>query len=274
MQQIAMVDKRFLDLAARAALRAAGHVEPNPMVGAVIVKEGKPIGIGHHLRFGGPHAEPLALADCASRGHDPRGGTLYVTLEPCSGYGKQPPCTLAVLGAGIKEVVFARADPNPLKAGGAAQLESLGVKSRLSPASPLASSLSDAFVTRLHHGRPLVIAKWAQTIDGRVATRAGDSKWISSSASRCAVHRLRARVDVVLTGSGTIIADDPMLTGRDIYLARRRAVRVIVDSTLRTPLESQIIRTALSIAEWPVWVYCAARVLESPEGLARAGALR
>lgn len=249
----------MLTLAARAAMRAAGDVEPNPMVGAVLVREGRIIGIGHHRRFGDLHAEREALRDCASRGESPRGATLYCTLEPCGHHGKQPPCTEAVLEAGIARVVAARADPNPVSGGGAERLRAAGIAIEFDASSAAAVGLGEPFAKRIATGMPYVIAKWAQTIDGRIATRKGDSKWISNIHSRRRVHRLRARVDAIITGVGTVLADDPMLTARGVRRVRRTAKRVILDSLLRTPAESAIVRSA---GEVPTIIVCAASALE------------
>jgi diaminohydroxyphosphoribosylaminopyrimidine deaminase/5-amino-6-(5-phosphoribosylamino)uracil reductase len=245
-------DRRHLDLAARLALRGLGRVEPNPLVGCFIVRDGRVIGMGHHRRFGGPHAEIDAINDCLRRGQTPRGATVYVTLEPCNGTGRNPPCAGRLIELGVGEVVYACADPNPLKAGGADALRAAGIAARLSDASPAASALAAPFLLRMREGRPWVIAKWAQTIDGRIATRTGESKWISNEASRRRVHRLRARVDAVLTGIGTVIADDPMLTARGVVL-RRTAARVVVDTDLDLAPETLLARTAREV---PTIVAC------------------
>ncbi|MFI4882116.1 MAG: bifunctional diaminohydroxyphosphoribosylaminopyrimidine deaminase/5-amino-6-(5-phosphoribosylamino)uracil reductase RibD, partial [Phycisphaerales bacterium JB064] len=196
-------DKHYLDMAARLALLGLGRVEPNPMVGCVIVRDGRVLGAGAHRVFGQPHAERRAIEDAKCKGHDLRGATAYVTLEPCAHTGKQPPCTDALLEAGIAQVVYAAADPHPDARGGASVLESASVRVRQSNASQLATAVSAPFRQRVLEGRPWVIAKWAQTLDGRIATRAGDSQWISSRASRRRVHALRGRVDAILTGMGT-----------------------------------------------------------------------
>ena len=245
--------KRMLDLAARHALRAAGDVEPNPLVGCVIARSEQVLGIGHHRKFGGLHAEREALASCKRQGYEPRGASAYVTLEPCNGQGKQPACVDALLEAGIAHVVYAVADPNPAKSGGAARLSSHGVSVEYSRESPLACSLAQPFLRRLATGRPWVIAKWAQSIDGRVATRTGESKWISNPRSRVRVHRLRARVDAMLTGMGTILSDDPMLNARDVRRVRRLARRVVVDGGLDIPPGCAIVNTA---SEIPTIVAC------------------
>jgi diaminohydroxyphosphoribosylaminopyrimidine deaminase/5-amino-6-(5-phosphoribosylamino)uracil reductase len=240
-------DRQMLDLAARVACRAEGYVGENPMVGAVLVREGQVIGLGHHRRFGGVHAERDAIDDCRRRGSDPRGATMYVTLEPCSHTGKQPPCTELIVREKIAEVVCARKDPNPVAAGGAEKLRAAGVSIRFTNVSAAASSLSDAFVKRVTTGLPWVIAKWAQTIDGRIATRSGESKWISSDRSRRRVHKLRARVDAVLTGMGTVLADNPLLTARDVRKVRSRAIRVVADSDLDIPEDSALVKTAREV---------------------------
>ncbi len=251
----------MLDLAARVALRGAGRVEPNPMVGAVVVRDGRVIGLGHHRVYGALHAEREAIASCLAQGNDPRGATVYCTLEPCCHTGKQPPCTEALIERGIARVVYARPDPHEVSGGGRAVLRAAGIEAELSGASESAARLSDPFVMRVQRGRPWIIVKWAQTIDGRIATRTGESQWISSARSRARVHRLRGRVDAVLTGSGTVLADDPMLTARGVRV-RRIAKRVVVDSSLKTPLDSKLVRTA---REFPTLIVCAAD-LAAPSG--------
>jgi len=253
-------DQRFLDMAARAAMRAAGDVEPNPMVGAVIVKAGEVIGIGHHRRFGGLHAEREALADCARRGNDPAGSTVYCTLEPCVHHGKQPPCCDALIEAKVCEVVFARSDPAEVSAGGVRALEAGGIGARLSDASPMATRLSDPFIYRVQTGLPWVIAKWAQTIDGRIATRTGESQWISGAQSRRRVHKMRARMDAILTGLGTVMTDDPMLTARGVRRLRRACRRIVLDRDLDISDDRQIVRTA---NDTPTSIVCSKDLLVS-----------
>ncbi len=258
-------DKVYLDMAARAALRAAGDVEPNPLVGCVLAdSSGVVIGVGHHRRFGGPHAEREALESCRRQGFDARGATAYVTLEPCNGAGKQPACVDALLEAGVARVVYAAPDPSPIKGGGARRLAAAGVEVIRSDASALAVGLSEPWALRERLSRPWVIAKWAQTLDGRVATRSGESRWISCDASRRRVHRLRARVDALLTGLGTVVADDPHLTARGVRRRRRIAMRVVVDSDLDIPSNCRLVTTAREI---PTVVACAQELLGS--GIAR-----
>lgn len=236
--------RRMLDRAARAAWRASGDTDPNPLVGCVIARGDEVIGIGHHRRFGSLHAEREALADCAQRGTDPRGATLYCTLEPCCHHGKQPPCTDAVIASGIASVVYARRDPGEASGGGAALLERAGVDTVCSDASVLATRLSDPFVHRVRTGRPWVTAKWAQTIDGRIATRTGQSQWITGPLMRSRVHHARARVDAVLVGLGTVLSDDPALTARGVPRVRRTATRVVLDTHGRLPSDTALVRTA------------------------------
>ncbi len=259
----------WLTLAARIACRAAGRVEPNPMVGAVIVRDGRLIGMGHHRRFGGLHAEREALANCIARGEDPRGATVYCTLEPCRHVGKQPPCTDALIAARVAGVVYARADPGHASGGGADVLCAAGIPCDLCPHAPNATRLSDPFVHRVTTGLPWVIAKWAQTIDGRIATRSGESKWISAPRSRARVHRLRARVDAVLTGIGTVRADDPLLTARGVR-TRRVASRVVVDADLDTPTDAALVRTARDV---PTIVACSKDLLSAGIAAAKKDAL-
>src|ERR1043165_1863391 len=223
-----------------------GCVEPHPMVGAVIVRDGRVIGMGHHRRFGGPHAEREALADCRGGGGGARGATVYVTLEPCCHHGKTPPCTEAVIEAGISRVIAARPDPNPVSGGGAGVLRRAGIEVEFSDASGCAVRISDPFVKRITTGLPWVIAKWAQFEDGRMVTRPGEPRWISSELCRRRVHRLRGRVDAIVTGIGTVLADDPLLTVRGVK-ARRQPIRVVLDPSLRTPPTSALVRTAREV---------------------------
>ncbi|CAN5728395.1 bifunctional diaminohydroxyphosphoribosylaminopyrimidine deaminase/5-amino-6-(5-phosphoribosylamino)uracil reductase RibD [soil metagenome] len=231
-------DRTLLDLAARAASRSFGLAAPHHLVGTVLTRPGpepalqRVLAIGHHRRFGGPHAEPDAFNAARTARRDVRGATMHVTLEPCNHTGKQPPCVDAIIAAGIARVVIAQRDPNPIAAGGAVRLRAAGVAVEFSSASTNALALSAPFLHRLATPLPWVIAKWAQTIDGRIATAAGDSQWISGPRARRRVHRLRAGVDAIITGTGTLIADDPRLTARDVPL-RKAALRVLVDRDLK-----------------------------------------
>src|SRR4051812_23834313 len=229
------------------AERGRGAVEPNPMVGAVVVRDGLAVGIGHHARFGGPHAEVAALA---AAGPAARGATLYVTLEPCCHHGKTPPCTGAILAAGPARVVAAMPDPFPRVAGGGlARLREAGLEVVVGVESAAARRLNAPYLKRLATGLPYVIAKWAMTLDGKTAAASGDSRWISGPRSRALVHELRGRVDGIVVGIGTALADDPDLTARPA--GPRRATRIVLDSAARLPIGSRLARTAREV---PVWV--------------------
>ena len=236
---------RALELAAR----RRGDVEPNPMVGCVLLKEGRVIGEGAHERFGRAHAERNAIAAAQAAGEDPAGATAVVTLEPCSHTGKQPPCTDALIGAGIARVVAAMEDPDPRVAGsGFVQLRDRGVACEVGLLEAEARELNAPFIRRVNTGLPWLILKWAQTLDGRIATRTGHSRWISNAESRRDVHRLRARCDAVLTGVGTVLADDPALTvrlpegeQRDWHRRHPEPLRVVLDRTGRTPADAAML---------------------------------
>lgn len=251
------------------AAQGQGAVEPNPMVGCVIVRDGEIVGEGFHEQFGGPHAEVNALAVA---GDLATGATVYVSLEPCSHQGKTPPCTQALIRAGVKRVVAAVQDPFPEVSGrGIAELQSAGIECEVGVAAADANWLLAPYRKLIKTGRPWVIAKWAMTLDGKLATRTGDSKWISSEASRAVVHQLRGRMDAIIVGSGTARADDPLLTARTAHPAdvRRTAVRVVVDSAATLSPESRLAQTAADI---PVLVAAAGDALqESCQRLTRAG---
>ena len=236
------------------ALAAAGRgaVEPNPMVGAVVLDpDGRVAGEGWHAKFGGPHAEVVALA---AAGDAARDGTLYVTLEPCCHHGKTPPCTDAVLRAGVRRVVAAMADPFPKVAGGGVRLlREAGVEVTVGVCEAEAEALNAPYLTLVRAGRPWVVAKWAMTLDGRTAARTGDSKWISGEESRRKVHELRGRVDAVVVGRGTVAADDPLLTARPP--GPRTAARVVLARSGELPERCQLRATAREV---PVLVLTAA----------------
>lgn len=214
---------RALDLAAR----GRGFVEPNPLVGALVVRDGHIVGEGWHERFGQAHAEVHALNRAGDRA---RGATLYVTLEPCCHFGKTPPCTEAVLRAGVRRVVFAMLDPFPQVAGqGAARLRAAGIVVEVGVGEAQARRLNAPYLKRLRTGRPWVHAKWAMTLDGKIATRTGQSKWITGEAARARVHELRGRMDAIVVGKGTLLADDPLLTARPP--GPRTPVRVVLTTT-------------------------------------------
>jgi len=242
-----MTDQDWMTLALIEASRGRGAVEPNPMVGAVVVADGELVGVGHHERFGGPHAEVVALADAGERA---RGATLYVTLEPCCHFGKTPPCTDAVLRAGIARVVAAHRDPFPqVDGGGLNLLRAAGVKVAVEVQGDAARDLNAPYLKRVLLGTPFVTAKWAMTLDGRTAAGSGDSRWISNSRSRALVHEVRGRMDAILVGVGTALADDPELTPRPP--GPRLPARVVLDSRGRLPTNGKLARTAREV---PVWV--------------------
>jgi diaminohydroxyphosphoribosylaminopyrimidine deaminase/5-amino-6-(5-phosphoribosylamino)uracil reductase len=230
----------WMRAAARLAVRGHGLVEPNPMVGCVVLDaRGALAGWGLHRRLGGPHAEVEALRRAGTKA---RGGTAVVTLEPCAHVGRTPPCVDALRHAGVARVVHGGADPNPQAAGGGERLRGDGVEV-IELACRETAELNAPFFKRVRTGLPWVIAKWAQTIDGCVATRSHDSKWISGERSRRMVHRERGRVDAILTGIGTVMHDDPQLTARGVR-RRRDAIRVVIDPRLELPLTAALARTA------------------------------
>jgi diaminohydroxyphosphoribosylaminopyrimidine deaminase / 5-amino-6-(5-phosphoribosylamino)uracil reductase len=222
-----------MERALRLARRGLGGTSPNPLVGAVVVQAGRIVGEGYHRRAGEAHAERLALERA---GKLARGGTLYVTLEPCHHTGRTPPCTEAVLTAGIRKVVYALADPNPHVPGGGGEfLRSRGLEVAYGLLEDQSRELNEVFVKWVTTGLPFVYLKAAMSLDGRIATRTGDSRWISNETSRVWVHRLRSRVDGILAGIGTVLADDPLLTPRLPGRRQRSPLRIIVDPHLKTP---------------------------------------
>jgi diaminohydroxyphosphoribosylaminopyrimidine deaminase / 5-amino-6-(5-phosphoribosylamino)uracil reductase len=260
--------RRALDL----AQGGRGRVSPNPMVGAVLVREGDVIGEGFHAELGGLHAERAAIEDSRARGEDPAGSTIYVTLEPCAHTGRQPPCTEAILEAGISRVVYASEDPTEKASGrGPGMLRDGGVEVELAggPEAAAARLLNQPFRKRARTGRPLVTYKAAMSLDGRVASPTGDSRWISSTESRELVHRWREECDAVAVGIGTALADDPLLTAR-LEESSRQPGRVVFDSQARLPIDSAL---ANSVEEAPLLVICAPEAPSARrDGLERAGA--
>ena len=235
-----MNDADYMGLALELARRGMGWTSPNPMVGAVLVKGGEIIGQGWHTRYGELHAEREALKNCIG---SPAGATLYVTLEPCCHQGRQPPCTQAILDAGIQRVVVGSDDPNPLVAGkGLEMLREHGIQVETGVCKEACDALNQVFFHFITTRRPYVVLKYAMTMDGKIATRTGASQWITGEAARKRVHEDRHRYRAILAGVGTVLADDPLLTCR--MEGGRNPIRVICDTQLRTPLESQIVRTA------------------------------
>jgi diaminohydroxyphosphoribosylaminopyrimidine deaminase/5-amino-6-(5-phosphoribosylamino)uracil reductase len=236
-------DWQWMRRALELAEQGRGRVEPNPLVGAVVVRDGRMVGEGWHQRYGDAHAEIHALA---AAGEAARGATVYVTLEPCCHHGKTPPCTDAILRAGIRTVVAAMLDPFPEVAGqGVAQLRAAGLEVELGLGEAEARRLNAPYLKLLKTGRPYVHGKWAMTLDGKIATRSGDSRWISNEASRRRVHELRGRMDAIVVGIGTVLADDPLLTARPP--GARIPCRIVLDSQGRLPPESQLTRTVKQI---------------------------
>jgi diaminohydroxyphosphoribosylaminopyrimidine deaminase/5-amino-6-(5-phosphoribosylamino)uracil reductase len=249
-----------------------GRVSPNPLVGAVVVRGDELIGEGFHAELGGPHAERAAIEDCLARGADPAGATLYVTLEPCAHTGRQPPCTEAILEAGLARVVYASEDPTEKASGrGPGVLRDGGVEVELASGAEASAArlLNQPFRKLARTGRPLVTYKAAMTLDGRVAAPSGDSRWISTAESRELVHRWRAECDAVAVGIGTAFADDPLLTAR-VEEAEVQPTRVVFDSAARLPLDSALVG---SVDEAPLLVICAPEAATARrDALAQAGA--
>jgi diaminohydroxyphosphoribosylaminopyrimidine deaminase/5-amino-6-(5-phosphoribosylamino)uracil reductase len=240
-------DHAYLARAIELAQRGAGRVSPNPMVGAVVARDGEVLGEGWHDEYGGPHAEVNAIAACGDT--DLRGATLYVSLEPCAHHGRQPPCTDAILAAGLARVVVGSDDPSSKASGrGLGILRDDGVEVEVAGGelATRARLLNQAFRKHARTGRPLVVFKSAMSLDGKVATQGGDSKWISSEGSRAVAHRWRALLDAVAVGIGTAIADDPQLTAR-IDAVHRQPRRVVFDSTARLPLDSKLVAEAREV---------------------------
>jgi diaminohydroxyphosphoribosylaminopyrimidine deaminase/5-amino-6-(5-phosphoribosylamino)uracil reductase len=235
------------------ALQLAAHglytTSPNPRVGCVIVKDDHVVGEGWHQRTGTPHAEIHALK---TAGDAARGATVYVTLEPCSHHGKTPPCAEALIQAGVARVVAAMSDPNPLVAGGGIDMLTLaGIQVEVGLMENEARALNPGFVSRMTRQRPWVRLKTASTLDGKTALDNGQSQWITGEAARADVQKLRARACAILTGSGTVLADNPRMNVRDVDIGRQ-PLRVIVDSALRTPVKAAILPALIACRARPV----------------------
>ncbi len=233
-------DLRWMHQALELAARGRCGASPNPMVGAVVLDaEGRVVGRGFHAAFGGDHAEVVALREAADRAN---GGTLYVTLEPCNHHGKTPPCVDAVVAAGLRRVVVACRDPNPQAAGGIEQLQQAGLAVECGVAEEPARALNRRWLHRVSSGLPSITLKTAVSMDGRIATRTGESQWITGEAARHRSLELREEHDAILVGIGTVLADDPHLTRRLGLNPVPRWRRIILDSSLRTPVDARVVR--------------------------------
>lgn len=247
-------DQYYMQLALNLAAAPQGQTSPNPLVGAVLVNEQQIVGMGAHLKAGEPHAEVHALR---MAGEKAEGATLYVTLEPCSHYGRTPPCADQVIAAGVQKVFVAALDPNPLVAGsGVQKLLDAGIEVEVGLLRKEAERLNEVFNHFIVQHRPFVTLKTAATLDGKIATVAGESKWITSEKSRKDVHLLRHQHDAILVGVQTVLHDDPLLTTRLADGEGKHPVRVILDSRLRTPLNAQVLDTSKA----PTWIFTSKHV--------------
>ncbi len=261
-------DERWMALALALAARGLGRTWPNPSVGCVVVKEGRVVGRGWTQPGGRPHGETEALARAGAAA---RAAVAYVSLEPCAHHGRTPPCTDALIAAGVGRVVTATDDPDPRVAGrGHARLREAGIAVTEGVRRSEADALNEGFFRRIRDGRPLVALKLAQTLDGRIATATGESRWITGGEARAVGHRLRAEHDAILVGIGTVLADDPDLTCRLAGLEERSPVRVVLDSRGRLPPASQLARTAGAVPVWVLGTTSAQTKAEAAPGIERS----
>ncbi|HYF52073.1 MAG TPA: bifunctional diaminohydroxyphosphoribosylaminopyrimidine deaminase/5-amino-6-(5-phosphoribosylamino)uracil reductase RibD [Planctomycetota bacterium] len=257
----------LMDEALTLAARGGTWVSPNPMVGAIVVKDGRVVGRGYHKEYGGRHAEVFALQEA---GELSRGATLYCTLEPCNHFGKTPPCSQAVIAAGIKTVVLGALDPNPNAKGGIAALKAAGIEVITGIRERECRELNRAFFKRIRTGLPFITLKWAMSADGRIATAGGESKWITGEAAREHAHWLRGQHDAILVGIGTLLADGARLNCRAVGVPLRQPARVILDSSLRTPPDAPLFSARDA---GPVIIACRASAsAERMSALAQRGA--
>ncbi len=249
MSQISGIDEKFMSVAIKLADRGVGSVEPNPAVGAVLVKNGRIIGRGWHKEFGGKHAEINAINDALQKGNSPKGATLYVTLEPCCHYGKTPPCTKTIIESKISRVIIACLDPSEKVSGrGVRLLKRAGIAVETGVLSEQAERVNRWFYKFHRERQPWVICKWAQTIDGKLAARSGHSKWISTRESRVQAHKLRRSCQAIVVGVETVNIDNPALTVRNVRATNQPIpVRVVLDTNLRIKISSEIVRSACDI---------------------------
>lgn len=232
-------DERWMWAALDLARRGRGRTSPNPLVGAVVVRGGEPVGTGYHQAAGGPHAEVAALRKAGERA---RGACLYVNLEPCSHQGRTPPCVELIIASGVNKVVAAMEDPNPKVSGqGFQRLREAGIQVKTGVLEQKARRLNEVYIKYITSGFPFVAVKTALTLDGKIATRTGNSRWITGEKSRHYVHQLRGQFDAIMVGIGTVLADNPLLTTR--FDRGRDALRIVVDSKARLPLEARLINS-------------------------------
>ncbi len=237
-------DIKFMGMAIELSKNGYGFVNPNPLVGAIIVKEGKTIGDGYHAYFRGPHAEVNAIKNAGGNLHE---GTLYVTLEPCNHYGKTPPCTEKIIKEGFTRVVIGMKDPNPLVSGtGIGKLKEAGIEVVTGVLENEIKKLNEVYKKFIATNRPFCVLKTAMTLDGKISTRTGDCKWISNIESRKFVHELRHRYSAIIVGVNTIIKDDPELTDRSGHQNKKHPIRVVVDSNGRTPPKAKVLNTEIA----------------------------
>ena len=263
-----MPEEQYMRRAIQLAAEGEGKTRPNPLVGAVIVKDGRLIGEGYHTKYGSLHAEREALADCIRRGENPKGADIYVTLEPCCHTGKQPPCTEALIESGVKRVIIGSSDPNPLAAGkGIEILREHRIQVETGFLKEECDALNPIFFHYITTGKPYVALKYAMTADGRIATVTGASRWITGEKAREHVHRIRNRYASILVGINTVLADNPMLDCR--LPGGVNPLRIVLDSALRIPPESQLVQTARDI---PLMVVCGNAPAEKKEQLEKLGA--
>jgi diaminohydroxyphosphoribosylaminopyrimidine deaminase/5-amino-6-(5-phosphoribosylamino)uracil reductase len=265
------VDAIYMRMALDLAAKSRGRTSPNPMVGAVIVKDGRVIGSGFHLGSGNPHAEIEALRDASLCGEDVRGSTLYVTLEPCCHWGRTPPCTDAIIQSGIERVVAAMSDPNPLVSGkGFAALRNANIPVTTGVLGDESLALNEVYVKFVTTKRPFLLLKCAMSLDGKIRTALGESRYITCEDSRRWVHLLRNEMDAVMVGVGTVLADDPLLTVRLVNAGAtgvRNPVRIVVDSHLRIPVDSKMLKNSPGSGAFHEVIIATLEEEESPRAL-------